>query len=323
MTDRRNILVPAFLALAVGMLAQAPLQVGGVYECPAVQSGIKVIACAGPGNGDLCDVQITTGGQLRPGKLPRQQVAGMLQVCHLQTPAEAQAAARGGARPAVAAPQTGAGGFKVGDTVQALTGFGWMDSKVLQIKGNSYLVHTEAGPEVWKDYPAEIRRVGNLTAADHAAGQYTLHDKVQVNVQGQWVEGQVIGTLNDEYQVSLPGNRSAWAKPQNLRPSTAPPPPAPPKAGTPPKPGYVSCAGKIEGRYSSSAGFGGFTITFRAGKATVAGGITGVDAQVECWISGTKILLHNPAESDMDLPLDVNNDGSLDTPLGEIRKKGN
>jgi hypothetical protein len=178
---------------------------------------MKVISCAGPGAADLCEVQIMTGGQLKGGKLPRQQVTGMLQVCHLQTPAEAQAGARGGARPAAAAPQTGAGGFKVGDTVQALTGFGWIDSKVLQIKGNSYYVHTPNGADVWKDYPAEIRRVGNLTAADHAAGQYTLHDKVQVNVQGQWLEGQVIGTLNDEYQVSLPGNRTAWTKPQDRR----------------------------------------------------------------------------------------------------------
>jgi hypothetical protein len=305
----------------VGLLAQAPLQVGGVYECPAVQSGMKVISCAGPGAADLCEVQIMTGGQLKGGKLPRQQVTGMLQVCHLQTPAEAQAGARGGARPAAAAPQTGAGGFKVGDTVQALTGFGWIDSKVLQIKGNSYYVHTPNGADVWKDYPAEIRRVGNLTAADHAAGQYTLHDKVQVNVQGQWLEGQVIGTLNDEYQVSLPGNRTAWTKPQNLRPSTAAPP-APPKTGVAPKPGYVSCAGKIEGRYSSSAGFGNFTVTFRAGKASVGSGLGDTD-EFECWISGAKIILHSPANPSVDMPIDVNNDGTLDTPVGEIRKKGN
>jgi hypothetical protein len=88
----------------------------------------------------------------------------------------------------------------------------------------------------------------------------------------------------------------------------------------PPRPGLTSCAGKIEGRYSSSAGLGGLTIEFRSGKATLKGPLTD-DEVVDCWTTGTKIVLHNPKES-QDLELDLNKDGSIDTPFGEIKKKG-
>jgi hypothetical protein len=87
----------------------------------------------------------------------------------------------------------------------------------------------------------------------------------------------------------------------------------------PPRPGLTSCAGKIEGRYSTAAGIG-LSIEFRSGKATLKGPL--VDPEVvECWTSGAKIVLHNPKEPN-DLELDVNKDGSIDTPFGEIRKKG-
>ena len=88
----------------------------------------------------------------------------------------------------------------------------------------------------------------------------------------------------------------------------------------PPRPGLTSCAGKIEGRYSTAAGLGGLTIEFRSGKATLKGPLVG-DEVVECWTSGTKIVLHNPKEKE-DLELDLNKDGSIDTPFGEIKKKG-
>jgi hypothetical protein len=88
----------------------------------------------------------------------------------------------------------------------------------------------------------------------------------------------------------------------------------------PPKPGFTNCAGKIEGRYASSGGFGNFTIVFRSGKATVKASYS-PDEEVECWISGKQIILHNPRDTN-DLPIDINDDGTLDTPFGEIKKKG-
>jgi len=224
--------------------------------------------------------------------------------------------------PAKAAAPASSNGIKVGDDVEVVTGFGWTPAKVLAINGNSYRVLTN-GVQVNKDYPSEVRRLGAATAQDHANGQYRLGDRVQVNIQGTWTDGKVIAELGSEYQVELPGNRTAWASGPNLRPGTPAPAAAAPKAGVPPKPGLVSCAGKFEGRYATSgAAFGSFTITFRSGKATISDP-GGNEEAFECWTGGEKIILHQPANPDLDMPIDINLDGSLQTPIGEIKKKGN
>jgi hypothetical protein len=242
----------------------------------------------------------------------------VLQSCHLQTPAEAQEAANGGPP-----QQTEANGIKVGDNVEVVTGFGWTPAKVLAINGNSYRVITN-GIQVTKDYPSEVRRIGGATAQDHANGQYRLGDRVQVNVDGRWIDSKIITEKGTDYQVELPGNRTAWATAQNLRPATAAAPSAAePKAGVPPKPGLTSCAGKIEGRYATTgSAFASFTMTFRSGKTT-ATDPGGNDEVFECWMGGERIYLHNPARPNLDMQIDINNDGSLQTPMGEIRKKGN
>ena len=221
-----------------------------------------------------------------------------------------------------AAPQADANGFKVGDKVQINTAFGWVDGTILAINGNNYRVRAQTGTEVTKTYPSELHRIGPLTERDRAVGLYELHDKVQVNVDGRWTEGEVVTTLGMQYQVQLPGNRAAWAGPENLR-FVGAPKPAAAKAGVPPRPGLTSCAGKIEGRYSSTGGFGNFTVVFQSGKATVKAAL-GDDEVLECWMSGDKIYLHKPGDSpNQDMPIDINNDGTLQTPIGEIKKKGN
>ena len=315
--------VLGLMASAATMSAQTPVfQLGSVYECPGAQS-FKVISCSGSGDADLCDVQSYVRGQPNQrGKSTRKQVMTLLPLCHAQTPAEAQAEARGGQSrpPAAAAAQTGVGGFKVGDTVQINTAFGWMNAQVVAINGNSYRVRAQGGAEAWKTYPTELRRIGPLTAEDRAQGIYEAGEKVQVNFEGRWVDSKILTTMGQEYQVQLPGNRSAWTTAPNLR-LAATPQPAAPKAGQPPKPGLTSCAGKIEGRYASSAGLGGATIVFRSGKATMSGPLAGSE-EVECWMGNNKIYLHKPGEAE-DLPIDINNDGTLETPFGELKKKGN
>src|SRR5437016_10919064 len=232
----------------------------------------------------------------------------------VQAAGAAQSPARGST-----SPQTDANGFKVGDTVQINTAFGWVDARVLSINGNNYRVHAQTGADVTKTYPGELRRIGALTAVDRANGIYQVHDKVQVNFEGRWIETEIVTTLGMEYQVKLPGNRLAWTTPKNLRLSTAPAPAAP-KAGQPPKPGLTSCAGKIEGRYVSS-NFAGLVITFRSGKATVPG--IPEDDVYECWMGGGKVYLHKPGGGAIpDMPLDINDDGTLDSPMGELKKKG-
>ena len=241
-------------------------------------------------------------------------------VLSAQTPAgPAKAPAKAGA-----GGQAGIGGFKVGDTVKIDTAFGWMDAKVLQVNGNRYYVHAQSGADVWKPYPTELRRIGPLNAEDRVNGLYQLHDRVQVNIEGRWMDGEVTTEKGMEYQVTLTDKRTAWAMANNLRLVPGGDKPLPPaKGGTPPKPGMVPCGGKIEGRYSSTGGFGGLTIVFRSGKATVPNLIGEGSDEFECWMSGDKIILHKPGAPNEDMPLDINLDGTIDTPVGEIKKKGN
>src|SRR5262245_15872821 len=99
------------------------------------------------------------------------------------------------------AAQADVNGFKVGDRVQVDTAFGWTDGQIVAAVGNEYRVRVPTGTIVSKTYPNELHRKGPYTARDHAVGLYDLHDRVQVNVQGQWVDGEVITTRALEYEV--------------------------------------------------------------------------------------------------------------------------
>jgi hypothetical protein len=265
-------------------------------------------------------VQLYTNGQAdQRSSGPRQQVMVLVSACHVQSAAEA----KGGAAPP--SQTVGVGGFKVGDTVQINTAFGWANAKVLQVNGANYYVHSETGADVWKPYPSELRRIGPLNAEDHAHGLYDLHDRVQVLFQDKWVDSEVITTraLGNEYEVTLPGNQTAWATTQQIRfVSVAPPKPVT-KAGVPPKPGFTSCAGKIEGRYTMSNGGPGPRIIFKAGKASIDSPL-GAEER-ECWINGNQIVLRligDILNGGQDLTFDLNKDGTLDSAeFGELKQK--
>ncbi|MGH8223588.1 MAG: hypothetical protein ACREQZ_11500, partial [Woeseiaceae bacterium] len=272
-----------------------------VYECPGGH-GFKVMSCSGSGDEGSCDVQAYLGGQPKErGQSPRTQVLALVTVCRPQTSGQSGGASGGGTgqATAIATPQIGPAGIKVGDTVMINTAFGWVNAHVLSINGNLYRARAQTGAEVVKAYPTELRRIGPLTAYDRANGIYEVRDKVQVHFEGRWVESEILATLGMEYQVRLPGDRTAWAPPSHLRfVASAEKAAGPPrKTGQPPKPGLTSCAG----------------------KATVNVGLAGED-EVECWTGGGKIYLHTPGDPD-DLVFDINEDGTIETPLGEIRKK--
>jgi hypothetical protein len=168
-----------------------------------------------------------------------------------------------------AAPAADANGFKVGDTVEINTGFGWMRATILAINGNNYRVRSQVGVDLTKTYPSELRRIGPPAQARPAAGAR--------------------GT----------------------------------QPGKPPRPGLSSCAGKIEGRYVTTGAFGGMTIEFRSGRAIMKDAIGENDTELECWTGGDKIYLHKPGDSpSQDMPIDINDDGTLQTPMGEMRKRG-
>ena len=194
-----KILVTAFAALTTAALAQTPaLQMGAMYQCAPTQV-LKLLSC----NADTCDVQVYVDGKPAQRVQPnRQKLTALLAPCHVQKAQDR------------VPTQYDHYGFKVGDTVQINTAFGWTAGRITAIAGNNYRVNTQ-GIEVTKTYPAELHRTGPLNDHDHAAGLYDVHDRVQVNVEGRWVDSEVLVTQGMEYQVKLPGNRVAWAKPEN------------------------------------------------------------------------------------------------------------
>ena len=241
---------------AAGALAQmAKLEMNVVYVCTDGQS-FKVFSCSDATG--ACDYQNYKKGQaFQRGEALRVQLAALIPAkCHAQTPAEAQSdphrgeippapspfQARANAsanRPAAAAAvnaQTGpgAGGFKAGDTVRILAD-GWQEATIIQAHGNSYLVHLPNGVDVSKIWPTEVRRIGKLTAEDHAMGQYDLHDRVQVLVNGKWMEGEVRGQNLNMYHIKVPGVDTGFGSdvvdttPENIRMSTTPRPRLRPK----------------------------------------------------------------------------------------------
>ena len=338
--------------LAAGALAQTPtLQMNVVYVCTDGQS-FKVFSCSDTTG--ACDYQNYKKGQAyQRGEALRVQLAALVPAkCHAQTPAEAQAdphrgeippapspfqarASAGNTRPAAAAPNNvqagaGAGGFKVGDTVRVLAD-GWQEAKILQVHGNSYLVHLPNGVDVSKIWPTEVRRLGKLTPEDHAMGQYDLHDRVQVLVNGKWMEGEVRGQNLNMYHIKVPGVDTGFGSdvvdttPENIRISTTPAPSAPAQRadGQAPKPGLASCGGKYEGRWEHVSGLGGMTVIFRSGHVTISGGLGG-DDHFDCFLGDGKLILYKPGSfTPESFGFEINNDGTLQTPLGAIKKMGN
>jgi hypothetical protein len=65
------------------------------------------------------------------------------------------------------------------------------------------------------------------------------------------------------------------------------------------------------------------TIEFRSGKAIIKDALGENDTTLECWTAGEKIYLHKPGDApSQDMPIDINDDGTLQTPMGELKKKG-
>lgn len=344
------------LAVPLSSAAQtSSLQTNVVYVCNDGQS-FKVFSCNDTTG--ACDYQNYKHGQAHQrGEALKVQLAALLPAkCHAQTSAEAQADPHRGEIPPASSPfearatansngassapasnshaglpqagasqqvssQPGGGGFKVGDTVRVLSS-GWQEAKVLQVRGNSYYVRLDNGIEVSKSWPVEVRRLGKLTAEDHAAGQWDLHDKVQAMVNGRWMEGKIVGQSLNRYTVGFADENTVETGPENLRASTAAPPSVR-QAGQAPKPGLVSCAGKYEGRWEHVSGMGGMTVVFRSGKATVTEGLGG-PMEFECWMNSSQIVLYKAGSfTPFSYGFDLNNDGTLQTPLGAIKKMGN
>jgi len=135
-------------------------------------------------------------------------------------------------------------------------------------------------------------------------------DTLEVFLFGEWTKSELLAVDGTQYNVRLPDGAKYWLSAAEVR-KVGPSIPA----GQPPKPGLTSCAGKFDGTYLSPSGFP--SIVFHAGKASVEG-----DEAVECWTGGGKIYLHTAGTpADQDFVMGINANGTLDTRLGEIKKK--
>ena len=211
----------------------------------------------------------------------------------------------------------GAIGINPGDTVSVATGQGFVLAIVTARQEHLFQVRLINGPEVTRRYPAELRRHCKSTAYDRANGIYDAEDRVQVLYQGKWIDSRVITVMGMEYQVALPGNLATWAKPEQIRFVSEAPAKAVAKAGQPPRAGLVSCAGKVEGRYAAD-GTMPMQLTFRSGKVTLS--MMGDTKAGDCWFGDGKLYLTLPGEEGL-MELDLNDDGSLQAPFGELKKK--
>ena len=272
-----SVCVGALLGLwAAGAHAQTPaLQMNTVYECAPPYS-FKFLSCTGSSANDTCDVQsFLAGHPFQRGKSTYPQVTGMLSHCHLQTPAEAQADARNSAVPLPNPGGAGPGGFKVGDRVRILSD-GWQEAQIIQIHGASYVVHLSNGVEVSKLWPIEVRRIGPLTAEDHAAGQYDKGDRVQVLVNGRWMPGEIRGQNLNMYNILVPGvdtgfgdNHVGYDTREHPHVHPAPRRPSPHRArpGRFRSPDLRAAPAGMRGRWELAGGMAGMEVIFRSGTA--------------------------------------------------------
>src|SRR5690349_14403188 len=195
------VLLIAFAAVSM-VRAQQP-KVGELYKYTDGHTSIKITQCSG-GSPSLCDVEPFNDGKPQAGiRLSGPLMNDLIRMCLGGSAAAPNAQSNSpSAQPAV----PDANGFKLGDTVSIHTAFGWMDAKILKANGNSYFVHAQSGAEVWKPYPSELRRTGPINSIDRSHGLFALHDRVEVNVDGRWEEGEVITEMGHEYQIALAAN---------------------------------------------------------------------------------------------------------------------
>ena len=217
------------------------------------------------------------------------------------------------------------GAVGVGDIVQTSMNGQMVIAEVIRVRGNTVDLN------IGQNNVSQLVSVQNVKVVQKtgagAKSTCAVGDAVQVPYLANTVmNGRLMKANGDYCQFDSSGSGfTGWAKCSEVRRAaggTCAPPAAVAGRGAaaagPPRPGLVSCAGKFEGRYASSAGLGGLTIVFRNGKATLSGPLSD-DETFDCWTGGGKIILHKQGQDD--LPIEINNDGTLDTPLGELKKK--
>ncbi len=197
------------------------------------------------------------------------------------------------------------------------SGQGFVLAIVTGREQHEFKVRIINGPEVFKRYLEHVRRRGKPNAYDHANGIYEVGDRIKASTKASGSTAGSSRGMGMEYQVELRGDMMVWAKPEQIRFVSDAPPPAVAKAGKAPRPGLVSCAGKVEGRCAADGNVP-MQITFRSGKVTVS--MMGENQAGDCWWGEGKLFISIPGEEGL-IELDLNDDGSLQGPFGGLKKK--
>lgn len=155
-TSGPRILAIVLLAISVNVVTlraqnqQPPL--GVIYSCNNGSSKLKITQCtSGP---DMwCEVLLfkNTTPPEPTGKyrLSRQKLINTLRTCVLPNGQPAIATARPPATARPATPQSANAAFKVGDIAMAYSMFGWIQVRILEVKGDQYRLQYMDRSDMW------------------------------------------------------------------------------------------------------------------------------------------------------------------------------
>lgn len=135
------------LAILGAVEAQNLPPVGVLYSCNNGATKLKITQCSS-GDKPTCEVQFF-GNQTPPKptgstQMSREQLVGTLRTCVLPNGRPAIATARApGTAQAAPAP------FKVGDVAMAYSMFGWIQVRILEVKGDQYRLQYMDRTNMW------------------------------------------------------------------------------------------------------------------------------------------------------------------------------
>jgi hypothetical protein len=289
---RTRWIVGALLAIAAGLAsapAQPAFQFDVVYSCSSGRSKLKVLSCAGNSDAHSCDVQYldNTAAQGLGARIaaPRKQVEELLATCAIQRPPAKTETAPAQSQPRPA-PQSQREPPAAAQPPQAAR-------------------KQQPVPSA----PAPPRQPDNLLHVGDVAEARFMN-------AGQWQKLRIMDIQGNRALVQFfSSGAQGWT--DEIR-RVAPPKPAQTAASPAAKTPGTPCGAKLEGRWSGTST--PLTIEFRSGKARISAMVLGEEV-ADCFISGDQIILRKAGERE-DMILRLNDDGTMDTPFGEIRKKG-
>jgi hypothetical protein len=148
----RALALVGLTAILGALNAQNLPPTGVMYSCNNGASKLKITQCSS-GSNVVCEVQFY-GNETPPkptgsARLSREQLTGALRTCVLPNGQPAIVTVRPSATARPAAPQASNAAFKVGDIAMAYSMFGWIQVRILEIRGNQYRIQYMDRSNMW------------------------------------------------------------------------------------------------------------------------------------------------------------------------------